>query len=156
MGCFYYTLWSNPLLAILFNSACHLPHFLLHLKAPEAILTSWPFKNAIAFYWRRMVHQFPSLPPFIHSTCYFHPSHSVDKCPIQSLGSVQTFEHFLASLSWSLHRSLPSPQSTGQKSLFHSAVQNRTVQSIADINYVIAVTQKKTLQVTAQWCINIY
>lgn len=47
--CFYYTLWSNPLLAILFNSACHLPHFLLHLKAPEASLTSWPFKNAIVF-----------------------------------------------------------------------------------------------------------
>lgn len=43
------------------------------------------------------MHLFPSLPPFMHSTCYFHSSHTMDKCPIQSLGSVQTL-----SISWLL------------------------------------------------------
>lgn len=49
---------------------------LLPWKAPDALLTGWAFKNALNcfFYWRRMVHLFPSLPPFIHSTCHFHPS----------------------------------------------------------------------------------
>lgn len=126
--------WCNPeaaapwmaqegvAIASLLNSALYLPHSLLHLKAPGAVWTNWSLQNApnCFFYWRRIVHLFPSLPPFIHSTCYFHPSNAVDKWPIQSLGSVQTCEHFLASFSWSLHRFLPFAQPTGQTPLFYS------------------------------------
>lgn len=36
-------------------------------------------------------------------------TNTVDKCPIQSLGSLQTFEHFLASSSWSLQITNFSP-----------------------------------------------
>lgn len=63
----------------------------------------------VSFYWRRMVNLFLSLPPFIHSTCHYHQCNTVDKCPIQSLGSVQTFEHFLASFSRSVQITTFSP-----------------------------------------------
>lgn len=44
---FYYVLRSNSLLAFPFTSTCHFPDSLLHFKASEAILISWPYKNAL-------------------------------------------------------------------------------------------------------------
>lgn len=98
------------------------------------------------YFYRRTVNLCPSLPPFVHSTCYFHPSHTMDKHPIQSLSSVQSFEHFLASFSRCLHRLLLSH--------LHSTVQNQSAQSIADINYVITVAQKK--KTTSSHCPAVY
>lgn len=91
--------------------------------------------------WRTLYIFLLSL-PFKYST----PSNTMDKCPIQRLSSVLTFEHFMAAFSQCLNRFLPSPHLLNRN---HSAGQNWAAQSVTGTNHVFAVTGK-ALQVTVQ------
>lgn len=118
----------------------HPPDSLLPFKASEAISTSWPFRiHWVRTCWRTES-TFPLSLPFKCST----PSDTMDKRPIECLSSIPTFEHFLATFSRCLNRSLPSPHPLGRN---HAAGQNWAVQSV--VNHVFAVA-RKALHITAQ------
>lgn len=78
---------------------------LLPWKAPDAFLTGWPVKNALNCFFTGegwCIYSPPCPHSYIPHAISTRVTNTVDKCPIQSLGSVQTFQHFLASFSLNL------------------------------------------------------
>lgn len=82
-------------------------------KAPDALLTGWAFKNALnCFFFTGegwCIYSPPCPHSYIPHAISTRATNTVDKCPIQSLDSAQTFENFLASFSRSLQITTVSP-----------------------------------------------
>lgn len=128
---------------------------LLPWKAPDALLTGWAFKNALnCFFLLEKDGASIPLPAPIHT---FHMPFPPEQQTLwtNALFSLWTQLKLLRvfwPLSHEVSRSPLSLQSSGQKSLFHSAAQN---QSDCFKNWLQKLTEK-ALHVAVQWCINIY